>query len=61
MKIPAINSIRRSRIVYYRNCYDNKRVFDEFAGGAEHLTSHKDKVFLPRIIRIKKLSLIKIG
>ena len=61
MKIPAINSRRRSRVVYYRNCYSSNRLFEEFAGGAEHLASPKDMVFLPRIIRIKKPGLIKIG
>jgi len=61
MKIPVINSRRRSRVVYQRNCYNSKRLFEEFAVGVEHLASHKSKVFLPRIIRIKKPGLVKIG
>ena len=61
MKIPAINSVHRSRVVYYRNCYNSKRLFEEFAVGSEHLTSHKNKAFLPSIIRIRKPGLVKIG
>ena len=61
MKIPVINSQRRSRVVYYRNCYSSKQIFEEFAGGAEHFTSPQNKAFLPRIIRIKRPGLVKIG
>jgi len=61
MKFPAINSINRSKIVYQRNCFNNKRIFEEFAGGVEYLASPSDKVFLPRIICIKKRSLVKVG
>ena len=61
MKIPAINSVHRSRVIYYHNRYNSKCLFDELAVGAEHLTNRKDKVFLPRIISIKKPGFIKIG
>lgn len=61
MKIPVINSFYRSKVIYYHNRYDSKILFDEFAGGVENLANPKDKVFLPRIISIKKHGLIKIG
>ena len=61
MKIPVINSIRRARVIYYRNRHNSKCLFEELAAGAEHLASQKDKVFLPRIISIKKPDSIKIG
>jgi len=61
LKIPAINSLRRSKIFYYRNCYNSKQLFTEFAAGAENLVSPTDKIFTPRIIQLKKRESIKIG
>jgi hypothetical protein len=61
MKLSAINSRKRSKILFTRNCYNSKRLFEEFAVGAENLVSHKHKAFTPKIIQFKKYECIKIG